>query len=220
MNLFTRSLILAAPMALVLAGCAGPGVGGGDYTTSQVRGEQSVRLGTVESVRSVSIQSDQPGIVGALGGGVAGAALGSTLGGGNGNAASTVLGALAGAVAGNAVEGSVETKPGVEITVRLDSGYVIAVTQGADEQFKVGERVQVLGGGGATRVTRLAGNSGLNAPMTPMQAPSSSNMAPPPPAPAGNATPSPSQFQYYCPDSNQYYPTVQSCKSPWMKVVK
>ncbi|KRH78662.1 outer membrane lipoprotein pcp precursor [Ferrovum sp. JA12] len=219
MNLFTRSLVIVAPVAFLLAGCAGPGVGGGDYTTSQVRGEQSVRLGTVESVRNVRIQSDQPGIVGVLGGGVAGAALGSTVGGGNGNAAATVLGALAGAVAGNSVENNVETKDGVEVTVRLDSGYVIAVTQGADEAFKVGERVQILGGGGATRVTRLAGNSGLNAPLTPIAAPASNTNMPPPPAPVRNTAPQ-QQYQYYCPDNNQYYPTVQSCKSPWMKVVK
>lgn len=218
MNLFTRSLVLIAPVALLLAGCAGPGVGGGDYTTSQVRGEQSVRLGTVESVRHVRIQSDQPGIVGILGGGVAGAALGSTVGGGNGNAAATALGALAGAVAGNAAESSIETKEGVEITVRLDSGYVIAVTQGADETFKVGERVQVLGGGGATRVTRLASESGLSAPLTPVPTQNSGPNTPPP-APQNRTAPQ-QQYQYYCPDSNQYYPTVQSCKSPWMKVVK
>ncbi|EQD44468.1 outer membrane lipoprotein, partial [mine drainage metagenome] len=136
-------------------------MGGSDYTSTEVRGEQSVRLGTVESVHKVRIQSNDPGILGALGGGVAGAALGSTVGAGNGNAAATILGALAAGAAGNAAQNALSTENGVEITIRLDSGYVIAVTQGADEVFHVGDRVQVLGGGGATRVTKLDPNANL-----------------------------------------------------------
>jgi outer membrane lipoprotein SlyB len=38
--------------------------------------------------------------------------------------------------------------------VRLDNGNMIAITQEADEQFKPGERVRVLSGGGVSRVTR------------------------------------------------------------------
>lgn len=198
-------------LALALAsGCSSPGLGGSDYTSTEVRGEQSVRLGTVESVRKVRIQSSEPGILGALGGGVAGAALGSTIGGGNGNAAATVLGALAAGAAGNAAQNALSTENGVEITIRLDSGYVIAVTQGADEVFHVGDRVQVLGGGGATRVTKLDPRSDLS--------PRSSA----PPSGSGTAPTSggQSQIHYYCPDSNAYYPAVPTCKSPWMKVVR
>jgi len=44
-------------------------------------------------------------------------------------------------------------KDGLEITVKLYSSRMIAVTQEADEQFRVGERVRVLSGGGATRVS-------------------------------------------------------------------
>lgn len=42
---------------------------------------------------------------------------------------------------------------GIEITVRLDSGRLIAITQAADESFRVGDRVRVLSGGGTTRVS-------------------------------------------------------------------
>ena len=46
-------------------------------------------------------------------------------------------------------------KKGVEITVRMDNGQTIAVTQeDTGEVFTVGERVRVLSGGGATRVTQ------------------------------------------------------------------
>ncbi len=209
---------ILALATLGLAGCSTPGIGGGDYTVSQVRGEQSVRLGTIENVRKVRIKSGEPGLLGALGGGVAGAALGSTVGQGNGNAAATILGALAAGAAGEAAQGAMSSQDGFELTVRLDSGYVIAVTQGADEAFQVGERVQVLGGGGATRVTRLDPNSPLNGGVPGGAAPRPPRgMAPPP---GGNGTAPTSSIQYYCPDSNAYYPQVANCASPWMKVAR
>jgi outer membrane lipoprotein SlyB len=47
----------------------------------------------------------------------------------------------------------VTRQEGVEITVKLDSGRLLAITQAADEEFRVGDRVRVLSGGGTTRVT-------------------------------------------------------------------
>lgn len=231
----TRPLILFTAVALgslILQGCSTPGIGGSDYTYSEVRGEQSVRIGTVESIRRVKIQAGEPGLVGTIGGAVAGAALGHTVGEGNGSIAATLLGTLAGGAAGQALEGVGSEKEGVELTVRLDNGYVIAVTQGLDEEFRVGDRVQVLGGAGATRVTRLDPASSLNysRPMGPAGAggaPASvpPRNAPPPPMegaapPSGATAPSPEHLLYYCPDSNAYYPAVGNCKSPWMRVVK
>jgi outer membrane lipoprotein SlyB len=56
-------------------------------------------------------------------------------------------------MAGSAIEEQVTKKDGLEITIKLDSGELIAVTQEADETFHPGERVRVLRGSGATRVT-------------------------------------------------------------------
>jgi outer membrane lipoprotein SlyB len=60
---------------------------------------------------------------------------------------------VAGGVAGAAIEEGVTRQKGLEITVKLDNGRMIAITQAADEQFRPGERVRVLTGGGVTRVT-------------------------------------------------------------------
>ena len=51
-------------------------------------------------------------------------------------------------------EGTTRQK-GIEVTVKLDGGRMIAITQAADdkETFKVGDRVRILSGGGTTRVT-------------------------------------------------------------------
>ena len=48
---------------------------------------------------------------------------------------------------------NLEGKDGLEITIKLDSGQIIAVTQEADEQVRAGERVRVLSGSGVTRVS-------------------------------------------------------------------
>jgi outer membrane lipoprotein SlyB len=115
-----------------------------------------VRFGTVESVRAVKISSNngQPSGIGALGGGALGAVAGSAIGGGKGSIATAIIGGIAGAVAGNAVENGVAVQNGVEITVRLDSGDLRAITQSANgEIFQAGDRVRLLSSGGVTRVT-------------------------------------------------------------------
>ena len=48
MNMKRLMVVGTFATAALLVGCAQPGLGGGNYTRGQVRGEQSVRLGTVE----------------------------------------------------------------------------------------------------------------------------------------------------------------------------
>jgi outer membrane lipoprotein SlyB len=149
------ALISAIVAASVLAGCATAGLGGGNYTRGQVRGEQSVRLGVVESVRDVVIDASSPENGALIGAGLGGIA-GSTVGGGNrANAAGAIVGAVAGAIIGSAVEKNANDRKGVEVTVKLEGGKLIAITQEKDEEFKVGDRVRILSGQGATRVSRF-----------------------------------------------------------------
>ncbi|MEI6321027.1 MAG: glycine zipper 2TM domain-containing protein [Pseudomonadota bacterium] len=147
-----HGLALALASALVLSACA-PGQGANTYSRNQARTEQSVRMGTVEGVRTVRLEGTRTPI-GTLAGGVVGGVAGSAVGGGRGSTIATVIGAVAGGLAGSAIEEGATRKDGLEITVRLDNGNMIAITQEADEQFKPGERVRVLSGGGVSRVTR------------------------------------------------------------------
>lgn len=148
----TSVRIATAAFALVLGGCAYPPAGSGDYRGYEVRGEQSVRFGVVESVRDVRITPHDTG-VGAAGGAALGAVAGSTVGGGNGQIAGAIGGAILGGIIGQNIEQQANQKNGVEITVLLDSGKYIAIVQGADEQFRAGDRVRILSGPGGTRVT-------------------------------------------------------------------
>ncbi|KOR27348.1 membrane protein [Achromatium sp. WMS1] len=147
-------LIIATCMAIQIGitGCATEGVGGGDYTRTQTRGEQTVLMGEVIAVRVVKIEGTRSGI-GTLAGAAIGGLGGSQIGHGAGSTAAAIGGAVIGGIAGQAAEQMATKQDGLEITVALDNGRTIAVTQGIDEQFRVGDRVRVLRGGGTTRVS-------------------------------------------------------------------
>lgn len=146
-----KTLSAAAACALVLGGCA-YNYGARDYRGYEARGEQAVRFGVVESVRAVRINPHESG-VGTAGGAVLGGIAGSNVGGGSGQVAGAIGGAILGGILGQSVERSANERPGVELTVLLDSGKYIAVVQEADEDFRSGDRVRILSGRGTTRVT-------------------------------------------------------------------
>lgn len=147
-----KSAIPATLAAVLLAGCAS-GLGSRDYERTEARRVYEVKMGVVESVRAVQLEGTKSG-VGTIGGAAVGGIAGSSVGGGKGSAIGAVLGAVAGGVAGSAAEKAVTKQAGLEITVRLDNGRVIAITQADEgEQFNVGDRVRVLESGGEARVT-------------------------------------------------------------------
>ncbi len=135
----------------VLTGCA-PGLGGGSYTRDEARREQNVRMGIVESVRPVQIEGTRSGI-GPAAGAVIGGVAGSGVGGGRGSTVAAVIGSVAGGVAGQAAEEMGTRSTGVEVTVKLNSGALVAIVQEADETFKAGDRVRILSDGRTSRVT-------------------------------------------------------------------
>jgi outer membrane lipoprotein SlyB len=146
-------IVAAIALVALVSGCASPGLGSGSYAREQAGREQSVRMGYVESVREVRLEGTRTG-VGPIAGAAVGGIAGSTIGHGRGSAIAAVLGAVAGGVAGQAVEQGTTAKRGLEVTVKLDNGPMVAVTQEADEGFRPGDRVRILSDGVTSRVTR------------------------------------------------------------------
>ncbi len=144
-------LIALAILASMLVACASSN-SGSTYSRGETRKAQTVRTGVVESVRSVKIEGTKTP-VGTVAGAVVGGVAGSTIGHGKGSTIAAVVGAVAGGLAGSAIEEGVTRKDGLEITVKLDSGGLVAVVQEADEQFHPGEKVRLLESGGTTRVS-------------------------------------------------------------------
>lgn len=151
-----RSVIVGIVLlaAALLSGCVSSKAGD-VYSRDQARTEQSVRMGTIEAVREVQIEGTKSGL-GAVAGGVTGGIAASTIGHGTGSAVAAAVGAIAGGFAGAAAEEGITRNSGVELTVKLDSGQMIAVVQGVDTNttFQPGDRVRVLSGQGVTRVSR------------------------------------------------------------------
>ncbi|NMG04778.1 glycine zipper 2TM domain-containing protein [Azoarcus taiwanensis] len=149
----STGLAVVAAASLVMAGCAS-GLGGGTYERAEARRAMTVQYGSVEAVRRVQIEGTKTP-VGPVAGAAVGGIAGSGVGGGRGRGIATVLGAVAGGVAGAAIEEGVTRRTGVEVTVRLSNGQLLAVVQeDGGENFRPGERVRVLRDGATTRVSR------------------------------------------------------------------
>jgi outer membrane lipoprotein SlyB len=147
------NLTVALLAAVSVVGCAS-GLGGGDYERAEARRVMNVRMGIIESVRLVKLEGTKSP-VGTLGGAAVGGIAGSTVGGGKGSAIAAVVGAVVGGIAGSAAEEGMTRKQGVEVTVKLDNGEILAIVQeDGGEGFKPGERVRLLQDGRTTRVTR------------------------------------------------------------------
>ncbi len=153
-NISISSLpIIVMIILLGITGCATEGIGGSNYTRSQARKAHRILRGKVTGIRPVSIEGTRSGI-GTMAGVALGGLGGSEIGGGIGSTAAALGGAILGGIVGQAAEQVVTKQTGIEITVELDNGDEIAIVQGADEDFRIGDRVRVIRGGGVDRVTR------------------------------------------------------------------
>ena len=78
------------------------------------------------------------------------------LGGGTGQHIATVAGTRAGSSAGRAVQnGWASCGSGQHIIVKLNNGVAVGVTQPADPEFRMGDKVRIDGEGPNARVVRL-----------------------------------------------------------------
>jgi outer membrane lipoprotein SlyB len=83
-----------------------------------------------------------------------GAVGGSQIGGDTAsNVAAGIGGAVVGGALGSAIQGS-QVQHGIEVTVRLDDGQTVAIVQPGDiRDFRMGDRVRVVGSADNTRVS-------------------------------------------------------------------
>jgi len=133
---------LITMIVFCLYGCASS-MSGNVYSRDQARKVQTVDEGEVIMVREVLIEGTRSGL-GGLAGGIMGFALGGTIGGGSGTGVARAVGTVAGAAAGAVIEENATRQTGLEITVKLNNGEVVAIVQGADEPFDEGDLVRVL----------------------------------------------------------------------------
>lgn len=130
---FALSLSLALPF---LAGCQ-------TQPAFQVS-QPASRVGTVESIRSQTVQNNNAAL-GTIGGALVGGILGNQVGQGSGRTAATVVGAAGGAYAGNRMTSGSSLV--WIIGVRYDDGSLATIQQTSSPAVRIGDRVIVSNNG-------------------------------------------------------------------------
>jgi outer membrane lipoprotein SlyB len=149
-----KKLICIGFAPFLIVSCAMDSLTGDTVSRGQAGQAQSVRTGTIVSIRNINIQGSSTG--GTLVGAGVGGLLGNQFGGGSGRTAATVGGALVGGALGSQAGQSMNSRRGIEIDVSLDQNRErISVVQEVNprESFSVGDKVRVMVGGGRTRVS-------------------------------------------------------------------
>lgn len=154
MNQPIAGLFLLCCVPWWLTGCPSS-LTGDSYSRAEARAVQTVEYGTVQDLRLVKIEGTKTAVGPATGGALGGVA-GSAIGSGKSSTAAAIVGGVAGAFLGAAAEEGLTRSQGIEITVRLDSGRMVAVVQQQDPNavFRVGDRVQLHTVRGTTRVVK------------------------------------------------------------------
>ena len=140
------AMVLMVCITSLLAGCAGPNTAGEKYSRRDTLRTMQVRYGEVLMVVPVVIDGEATRL-GLVGGGGVGYAIGREIDNG-GSHVGRAVGGVVGAVAGQAIEKKITEQDGLEITIEMDNGRVIAIVQAATVDFTDGERVRVLTGRG------------------------------------------------------------------------
>ena len=103
-------------------------------------------------VQSIELVGESTGIggsgigIGAVAGAVIGGILGNQVGGGTGQTIATVAGVAGGAYAGHQLEKQSQAPAAYKFTILMDSGSYQTVTQNANADIRVGNRVRVDNG--------------------------------------------------------------------------
>jgi outer membrane lipoprotein SlyB len=137
------ALLAAGVLVASLGACASTNRGYNDTRVGPAPYSNSCyECGTVEAITPVQTTGTAGG-TGAVLGGIVGGVVGSQVGDGDGQKVATVAGVVGGAVAGNAIEKNM-TKQSYQVTVRMDDGRRLTVTQGdVDNDLRVGSRVKL-----------------------------------------------------------------------------
>jgi outer membrane lipoprotein SlyB len=146
-----RLLFLAAfaVVALAFGGCAFPS-SRALVPRSAVNTSLITDHGTVTDVRLVTIEGQSTAI--GHNAGLIGLAAGSGIGHGAGRTTALAVGLVIGEALGVAFEERLTRKSGETVTVRLDNGRLITVTQAANGKLHIGDDVTVISDGSYSEI--------------------------------------------------------------------
>ncbi|HEC05024.1 MAG TPA: hypothetical protein ENI84_02355 [Thiothrix sp.] len=152
-TLFTHSLTILIG-STVLLGCSSTSAPVTEEKAGTIKRERivEVQTGMVTGVKKVTVLGKRNSAGNTVGRTV-GSIAGGTLGVGYGSVAGSIIGGVLGGVAGSSADKELQKKAGLEISVRLDTGQRVTVTQLAEESFRSGDRVKLIMEEGQAHVT-------------------------------------------------------------------
>jgi outer membrane lipoprotein SlyB len=131
---------------LFIGGCS-RNISSSTYDSKEIGSVNETYECTVVNVRRVVLEEGdylEDNKVGAIVGAATGGVLGNTIGKGTGRTAATVLGAVAGGFGGAMAEKALKKQEGVEYVVKLQSGSMRTVVQGADNPLSPGQKALLI----------------------------------------------------------------------------
>lgn len=147
--------VLGLAVVLTLGACANMNTptnaynSGTTYPQSNNSNYNYPSYGVVQSIDLVRLDSSAPSPlgVGTIAGAIIGGIVGNQVGQGDGNTAATVIGAAGGAYAGHQLEKRNQAQSDAyRLTIRMNDGSYQTVTQTANADIRVGDRVQIDNG--------------------------------------------------------------------------
>lgn len=139
----TTVLLLSVLVVTFGSGCT-RNISSKNYNSANVGESANTSQGVIIAMETVNVSETEKLSENATGmaiGGLSGALAGSMVGKGKGNLLGMGLGALAGGTAGAFAEQALGNQEGIKYTVKLNSGVIKTVVQGADSPMRVGQRV-------------------------------------------------------------------------------
>ena len=143
-------VVMAGTLALATVACSTMDQTGSNSSAAPMTTASTASgYGVVQSIDLVPVNQQQGGIgLGTVGGAVVGGLLGNQIGSGSGRTAATVAGAAGGAYAGHKIEENRNAASGqaYRISVLMDDGSVQTLTQNAQPNLRIGQRVRLANG--------------------------------------------------------------------------
>ncbi|MEX3072938.1 glycine zipper 2TM domain-containing protein [Vibrio alginolyticus] len=155
MKKHVKAAMMIALTIFTLGGCTSPNPYGDAYGSADTRKVQQVYYGTVVKAEPVTIDaSTQANAIGTVAGAAIGGILGSGVGGGSGSDIAAIGGGLLGGYLGSKTAEETAKRNGVNLTIKLDDGKMIAIVQEANPNmiFQPGQAVQINMYGSEARV--------------------------------------------------------------------
>ena len=147
--------VICLALGVILTGCSATSAPVSDNKAGTLKRERAeeIQTGIVVKVKKITVlgkRSSAGYSVGRVAGSIAGGAVGS----GYGSVAGSIAGAFIGGSLGSSADKGLQKKPGLEISVRLDNGEHVTVTQLAKIPFKSGDHVRLVMRGDKAEVER------------------------------------------------------------------